>query len=239
MRRLKNAKDEVPDFSFIIPSLNEGKYIGRCLNSINKQRESKEIIVVDSYSKDDTVKIAKKYGARVLYEGRKGPAVARNTGAKAANGRILVFPDADTKFDTNFLTKLKQEYENSKAGGGIFRLTFFDPRGYSDIFFFKVWNKIVKFLNAVGFTFTNGTCFTYRKDIFNKVGGFNSKLLTNEDHDLAIRISKYSRIRMFDITVYTTVRRLERLGAIKFLKLQAKATLNYFLFQRSLPEYWQ
>jgi len=230
---------EKPEFSFIIPSLNEGKYIGRCLKSIRKQKESHEVIVVDSYSKDDTVKIAKSYGAKVLFEGRKGPAVARNKGARAAKGRILVFPDADTEFDSDFLTKLKEQYEQNGVCGGIFKLTFFDPRSYADLFYFRVWNKIIRFANAMGFTITNGTCFTYRREVFWRAGGFDPKLLTNEDHDLAIRVTKHDRIKMFDITVYTTTRRLRRLGPLKFLTLQARATANYFFFHRSLPEYWQ
>jgi len=224
------------EFSFIIPTLNEGKYIGNCLKSIKKQRGSYEIIVVDSYSKDNTVKIARKYG-KVVFEGRRGPAIARNTGAKFAKGRILIFADADTRFGRDFLTRLKDEFGDS--GGGIFELTFFDPRSFSDILFFRVWNKIIRLLNVTGFIITNGSCFVFDKKLFRKVGGFDAKLLTNEDHDLAEMISKYKRFRFFDIVVYTSVRRVVKLGPVKFLKLHIKATLFYFLFHKSLAEYWQ
>jgi glycosyltransferase involved in cell wall biosynthesis len=224
------------EFSFIIPTLNEGKYIEGCLRSIRKQKESYEIIVVDSYSKDNTVKIARKYG-KVVFEGRKGPAVARNTGARKAKGRILVFPDADIKFDKDFLTRLKLQFGD--AGGGIFNLTFFDPNSFSDLLFFRIWNKIIKLLIRCGLVITNGSCFAFEKKIFKKVGGFNPDLLTNEDHDLAIRVSRYKKFRFFDVPVYTSVRRMKRLGLMKFLKLHIKATLFYFLFHRSLAEYWQ
>ena len=66
---------------------------------------------IDSYSKDNTVKIAKKYGAKVLYESKKGPAVARNTGAKKAKGEILIFPDADVRFEEDFLSNLCHDIE--------------------------------------------------------------------------------------------------------------------------------
>ncbi len=225
-----------PEFSFIIPTLNEGKYIEKCLRSIKRQKESHEIIVVDSYSKDNTIKIARKYG-KVVFEGRKGPGVARNTGSRIAKGRILVFPDADTRFDSNFLTELKMQFDD--AGGGIFNLTFFDPGSFSDLFFFRVWNRIIKTLIRCGLVITNGSCFVFEKKVFRQAGRFNPKLLTNEDHDLAIRVSRYKKFRFFDIPVYTSVRRMKRLGVLKFLKLHIKATMFYFLFHRSLAEYWQ
>ena len=56
-----------PSISIIIPTLNEEKYIERCLKSLKNQSfRNFEIIVSDSYSTDDTVKIAKKYGAKVV-----------------------------------------------------------------------------------------------------------------------------------------------------------------------------
>src|SRR3989344_6976071 len=100
-------------FSFIIPTLNEGEYLEECLKSIKSQNfNDYEIIIVDSYSKDNTVKIAKKYGAKVLYESKKGPAVARNTGAKKAKGEILIFPDADVRFEKDFLEILEKKMKS-------------------------------------------------------------------------------------------------------------------------------
>ena len=57
--------------SVVIPTYNEGKNIEKCLKSLLKQslpRREYEIIVVDGKSKDNTVKIAKKYADRVVQQ---------------------------------------------------------------------------------------------------------------------------------------------------------------------------
>ena len=54
--------------SVVSPAFNEEEFIGRCISSLERQslpREEYEIIVSDSSSTDNTVKLAKKQGARV------------------------------------------------------------------------------------------------------------------------------------------------------------------------------
>lgn len=226
-------------YSFIIPTLNEGKYIGKCLSSIKKmRRKDAEIIIVDSYSKDKTVKTARRYGAKVFYEGRKGPAIARNTGAKHAKGDIFVFPDADVIFEKDFLTKLDKEFERNIAGG-VFNLYPYDGNGFVR-FNGLLINKFVNFMIAIGMPVTNGSCFVYRKKLFRKVHGFNPKFMTNEDHDLAARISKVGHIVFFrNIRVNFSSRRLQKWGLLKSIKMYGKSTYLFF-FKRTYIRtgYW-
>ncbi|MCX6777334.1 MAG: glycosyltransferase, partial [Candidatus Micrarchaeota archaeon] len=81
----------------IIPSLNEEKHIESLLRSLRGEKyKNKEIILVDGGSTDNTIKIAKKYGARVVKEtGNKSPANARNLGASSTDAALLSFFDAD------------------------------------------------------------------------------------------------------------------------------------------------
>jgi len=54
-------------FSVIIPSLNEEKYLGRLLDSIQQQHlKPAEIIIADAHSKDRTREIARKYGCKIV-----------------------------------------------------------------------------------------------------------------------------------------------------------------------------
>lgn len=224
--------------SFIIPTKNEEGYIEDCLKSIKNLEGKKEIIVVDSYSKDRTVNIARKYG-KVIFEKRKGPGVARNTGAKIAKGDILVFPDADVRFKKDFLKKIKEKFRKG-VGGGVFNLVLYDNEKPTQNSMFSVWNSTVRFLIALGLGVTNGCCFAYMKDVFNKVGGFDSNLLTNEDHDLSRKVSRIKRFRFFnDIVVYTSMRRLYKYGIFSFTFLHFKTTLFYFLNHKSFPGYWE
>jgi glycosyltransferase involved in cell wall biosynthesis len=226
-------------FSFIIPTLNEEKRIGKCLKSIKKQkRKDYEIIVVDSFSKDRTAAVSRKYGARVILAASKGPSRARNVGAKRAKGEIFVFPDADVKFKSDFLDKLDRWFERD-IGGGIPRILSYDSyRGYVSISY-KFSNLIARFLIAAGIAMTMGSCFIYRKSVFNKVGGFNPEFLTNEDHDLAERAAKVSRFVYFkDIEVGTSSRRPKRWGMLKTTKVYIKSTLIFFLNHKYLRDYW-
>ncbi|MHB1830705.1 MAG: glycosyltransferase family 2 protein [Candidatus Micrarchaeaceae archaeon] len=86
--------------SVVIPTLNEGKNIGRVIPRVKAALKGKryEIIVVDGHSSDNTVQIAKKMGAKVIYdEMGKGSALVK--GLSRSNGNIIVAMDADLSTD--------------------------------------------------------------------------------------------------------------------------------------------
>ncbi len=224
-------------FSIIIPTLNEGKFIERCLKSIKNQTwKDKEIIIVDSFSKDSTVKTAKKYTKKIYYEKRKGCAVARNTGALYAKGEILVFVDADVKLKKDFLQRLDILF--NKYDGCAFPLRMYDSRNsFIDLLGF-IWNFSVYMSNKLGFAMTTGCCFAYTRKIFNKVKGFDNKLMLNEDHDLAIRTSKKGRFIMAPISIETSARRVKKYGILKFVIFHTKSGLTYLLNKKSNANYY-
>ena len=70
-----------------------------------------ESIVVDDGSSDDSLQVAARYGVRVLSTGgRYGPARARNLGAIAAGGDIVVFLDADVCVAPDTISKIVKEF---------------------------------------------------------------------------------------------------------------------------------
>lgn len=98
------------DYSIIIPAYNEEEYLPYTLKSIIKSmkaisRLTGEIIVTDNNSTDSTAAIAKEYGARVVFEEHQQISRARNTGAKAALGKYLIFVDSDTLISPLLLEK--------------------------------------------------------------------------------------------------------------------------------------
>lgn len=225
-------------FSIVIPTINEGKYIERCLKSIKIQTyRNKEIIIVDAYSKDNTIKIAKRYTKKIFYEKRKGCAIARNVGAKHTKGEILVFVDADVILKKDFLFRLDNLFKKGIIGS-TFPLNMYDAKSYSIKFLGFVWNFIVYISNRIGFTMTTGCCFAYKRKYFFKVNGFNNKLLLNEDHDLAIRISRIGKFVMAPIAIKTSSRRVKRYGLIKFVLFHLKSALTYFLNNKSNTSYY-
>ena len=72
--------------SVIIPTYNSAKTLWICLGSIENQTyDDLEVIVVDNFSKDGTVEIAKSYGAKVI-ELRGERAKAKNVGLRFSKG---------------------------------------------------------------------------------------------------------------------------------------------------------
>lgn len=92
---------------------NEAENIGRCLDSI--KNISDEIIVVDTGSTDDTVEIAKSFGARVYFYGWDNNfSNAKNFALEKATGDWIIFLDADEYFgentQKNLISVLKRVY---------------------------------------------------------------------------------------------------------------------------------
>lgn len=100
--------------SVIVPTYNEEKVIGECLESLQKQTyKDLEVIVVDDGSRDNSkIKIQnaklqfKIKNLKLIEQDHRGPGAARNLGAKHAKGRILVFVDSDMTFAPDFIQNL-------------------------------------------------------------------------------------------------------------------------------------
>lgn len=228
-------------FSFIIPTRNEAAYLEECIKSIKRQqRNDYEIIVVDTLSRDGTHKIAEKHGL-LVEEPRKGIGIARNTGAKRAQGDILIFADADVRFDKNFLDIIEKKFSRRDIGGGICVLEAYDGGPYTRKAYDWI-NYIPRFLTKAGMPLTAGSCFIYRKEYFHKVGGFDPAFITNEDHELAKRMHRHKRFVFFhDIKVRTSSRRVSKMGFFGLVKWYIKSSAAYFLrggyLKRTYPDY--
>ena len=88
-----------PIVSVIVPAYNAEKTIEKCIDSLlNQTLKNIEIIVINDCSKDNTLKILKKYKNKIkLLDNKKnlGPAGSRNKGLDAAKGKYIGFVDSD------------------------------------------------------------------------------------------------------------------------------------------------
>ncbi|MCQ8105491.1 glycosyltransferase family 2 protein [Methylomonas sp. SURF-2] len=93
--------------SIIIPAKNEAKNLPELLADIGLQNLAAEIIVVDDGSTDTTAAVAIASGAKVIsHPYSQGNGAAIKTGARNANGEILVFMDADGQHKPGDIAKL-------------------------------------------------------------------------------------------------------------------------------------
>ena len=104
-----------PKISVITPCYNAEHYLKQMINSVISQTYVKwELIIVDDYSNDNSVKIIKEFTRSdtriklLKLKKRSGAAFARNIAIKVAKGRYLTFLDADDYWDNNFLKYSKK-----------------------------------------------------------------------------------------------------------------------------------
>ena len=121
IERLTGSSYKMPFISIVIPVYNMAEGIGRCLQSLIDQRsEGIEIIVVDDGSSDNTASVVSRFAAidsRIKYSFRQNAGVssARNMGIKTANGKYLLFIDADDKIEANYLQNIINQARATEA----------------------------------------------------------------------------------------------------------------------------
>jgi glycosyltransferase involved in cell wall biosynthesis len=108
--------------SIIIPALNEAESIASVLANVQVEMQSMglseqdtEILVVDGGSQDGTSQLASQAGAKVLYQSQRGYGRACATGLQAAQGKTVVFMDADGADDPRHLHALVQPVQEGRA----------------------------------------------------------------------------------------------------------------------------
>ena len=108
--------------SFVIPAHNEQALLPATLRSAFRAGEAVggafEVVVADDASTDRTPEIARKAEARVVSINRRQIAAARNAGAAAATGDVLVFVDADTLLPVGTLQAALRALRRGAVGGG-------------------------------------------------------------------------------------------------------------------------
>lgn len=98
--------------SFVIPTLNAGLVLEKCLASIKKQTipsSNYEIIISDGGSVDDTISIAKKYNSKVVNNPLKTAEAGKAVGVKRAQGKYIALIDSDNILPTKNWLKTNLE----------------------------------------------------------------------------------------------------------------------------------
>jgi len=111
---MENRFVKFPLVSVIVTTKNEQANIQNCLESIKNQNLNSqspvEIIVVDNNSTDNTVKIAKRYTDKVFnFEPERS--AQRNFGIKKANGKYILYLDADMILSENLISECVEKCE--------------------------------------------------------------------------------------------------------------------------------
>lgn len=242
-----------PKFSIIVPVYQEEKIIESHLKLFSEDLKEKynfELIVSDGGSTDNTVSIAQHYADIVVIHNnssRQTISQGRNRGADYASGEVLCFLNVDS-FPADlidFLNILKDfTYQNGvyNSIGALASYVSGFPEEVilKDKIFYTIHNNYVHLLNIIGLGMGRGECQIVRKDIFNRVNGYNDNIAAGEDFDLFRRISKIAKIK-FDrnLHVYESPRRFRKYGYIKTIFFWLMNSLTVWWFGKSVSKEWE
>ncbi len=191
--------------SVIIPIYNEEKYISKCLDSIiesNYDKNKMEVLLVDGGSVDKTVDIIKKYQKkypffRLFYNPKKIVPVAMNIGIKEATGEYIIRLDAHSSYPKDYFSKLIYWHKKLDADnvGGVVITEVKNKTLTSNAIKNVLSDKL-----GVGSAFRSGVdeikevdtvpfgC--YKKEVFDKIGLYDERLVRNQDIELNKRLKK-------------------------------------------------
>jgi glycosyltransferase involved in cell wall biosynthesis len=103
----------------VVCTYQSGKYLGECLTSIKQYIPVNKLIVVDHYSTDDTLRIAKEHGAYILLE-NVSLGYARQIGINAVGSKLFMFVDSDVVLSgKGWLKKAFEKLNRDKRLGAV------------------------------------------------------------------------------------------------------------------------
>ena len=109
--------DRSPTISVVIAAHNGARTLERCLEALSNSAVAPwECLVVDDGSEDETAVVAERHGARAIaLKNRRGPAYARNVGARQARGEVVLFLDADVCIHPDALTRIVDRFRRDPS----------------------------------------------------------------------------------------------------------------------------
>ncbi len=210
--------------SIIIIAYNEEKYLPILLGSLSNQTNKEfEVVVVDSNSTDNTHQVALsfknnfKFFNYVKLDDSKGPAYARNQGAKKASFERLIFLDADTRLKPNFIERVVSDLKKTKPDIATCPIRISEKNFESNLgaVFLNAFMISLRPVYSTGY----GACFISTKEIHQKLNGFREDLGVCEDCNYikrARRLHNY-KYNILSPFFYTSDRRAKNEGGIIFL----------------------
>lgn len=169
--------------SIVVAACNEENVIeGRILDILNSTypKNLLEIIVVSDGSTDRTDELVEKLGADyetvklIRIPAQSGRANAHNTAVPGCQGDILVFTDADTSFDKDFISRIVAPFSDEQVGFASGTLIY-QNRGESEVtesvgFYWRYELALRTLESKLGIlAFGSGACLAVRRDLFQPI----------------------------------------------------------------------
>ncbi len=204
-----------PQVAIIIPCRNEEKYIARCLDSVlanDYPHHLLDIVVVDGMSDDRTCEIVLQYAnqhgcIRLLDNPDRIKPIALNLGIANTTAEVVMRIDAHALYARNYIPILAQglfEHHCDNIGG--IRETDAGLNTWSQAVAYAISHPFAVG-NALYRTGVSGTevrevdtvfCGCYRRDVFDRIGVFNEKLIRTQDREFNERLRANGGVILLD-----------------------------------------
>lgn len=217
------------EVAIVIPTLNEERFISRCLDSIIKQTfkfEKMDVMIIDGGSNDKTKDIVAEYqkshqNIRFIENKKKIQSVAFNIGFKKSTAPYIIRLDAHAEYDSKYISlcieNLKQDEKRGNVGGRCNILPFNQ----------SIWAQTNAILNhsrfgigGAAFRVSNEAHNTdsvpfgaFPRKIIEKIGGMREDLPRGEDNEYNSRIRKAGYKIFFDPNIISSYFARPTLGA--------------------------
>lgn len=186
--------------SVVIPVHNEREEIKDCLDAFTRQTYDGafEIVVVDNGSTDDTGEVVRvladrhpELTVRIVHEQRSGVAAASQTGFEAATYDLVARTDADTIVADDWLQAIADGFRDERVVALCGNVGFRERRPL------QRWLQLERLIGWHQRLHVRlkrphfwGFNFAVRRDVFQRAGGFDTRLKLAEDLDLGLRIQR-------------------------------------------------
>ncbi len=207
------------NISVIIPTLNEERYIGTCIEHVRGEF-SGEILVADGGSDDRTVEIARARGARVL-SSRRGLAPQLNRAAVEASGDALFLVAADCLVPVGWYAAILKTLQSPYTAGGGFRLAL-EPSSFA--------LRVIAFGGNLRsahlrFALPDQGLFV-RSQIFRDAGGF-SEISYIPYATFCSRLGHWGEFRLLPLTMTASSRKWKEQGIVRTSIAHTMAFLKF------------
>lgn len=183
---------ESPEVTVVLPFYNDADTIGAVLAALAAQQgaPSMAVIVVDDGSTDGAVLPAPAIRTRVIRQSNAGPAAARNRGAGAATGRIVLFLDADCVPPPNWVAAMSAAIDGTRFQAAMGTICAANDGVVPRLVQIEVEDRYRGMQAARdGVDFIAAPTCGFLREAFLAVGGFDERLRQAEDVELAYRFT--------------------------------------------------
>ncbi len=181
---------ETPTVTLVIPGRNCEATIAQCLEAIVPMLDHtplREIIFVDDGSTDRTPDIVADFPVRCIPGGGRGPGAARNVGWREARHPLVWFVDSDCVAQPGALERLLPQMADPKVGGVSGSYGIMNPQS---LLACLIHEEIIQRHRSMPLRVNFLATFNvlYRRDILQRVDGFDERYLKAQDAELSFRV---------------------------------------------------